>query len=39
MTVRIVIFFGLVFGLAGVTASMGMMLGEHAGTCEAYKTC
>ncbi len=39
MAARIVVFFALVFALAGATASIGMIVTEEASACQAYKTC
>ncbi len=39
MITRICIFFVLVAGLAGATASMGVVLTEEASACQTYKTC
>jgi hypothetical protein len=39
MALRIVLFFGLVLGLAGVTTAMGTVVVEPTGSCVAYKTC
>ncbi|WP_260513444.1 hypothetical protein [Stappia sediminis] len=40
MAVRIALFFGLVMGLAGVTAGMGTLVADEAVTaCGSYKTC
>ena len=39
MALRIVLFFGLVIGLAGATTAMGVVVAEPTGSCSAYKTC
>ena len=39
MLTRVVVFFALVFGMAGATAGMGLIVTETGSACHAYKTC
>ncbi len=39
MITRVVVFFTLVFAIAGATASLGLVVTEEATACQAYKTC
>ncbi len=39
MITRIVVFFTLVFAMAGATAGVGLVVSEEATACQAYKTC
>ena len=39
MLVRVCVFIALVAGLAGVTASFGLVVTESASACQVYKTC
>jgi hypothetical protein len=39
MLARTVVFFALVFAVAGATAGMGLVVTEEATACQVYKTC
>lgn len=39
MAARIVLFFVIVTGLVGVTATVGAMIPQNSGNCVNYQTC
>lgn len=39
MIARVLVFFALVFAMAGATAGMGLIVTEEATACHAYKAC
>lgn len=39
MITRVVVFFSLVFAMAGATVGMGMVVAEETTACQTYKAC